>query len=308
MGRAGLGGPGVAGRADRRSDRVAITKIKPGESPRDLPEDPTHIRLLAESMGNLPPILVRSADLSVVDGTHRLAAERLTGAATVRVIFFEGDDLESYIESIKCNVRHGKPLSMNERKRAAKRILDWDPTRSDRGIAEICGLSAKVVARLRATAANPRLNSVRVGKDGRKRPINSGALRETVANMLSEQPDLSLREVGRKAGVSVNTVRAVRSCLDERRESGGPSLRTNKGGGAKATSWRIDKAITSTSEGDAFSKWFEASSIDSSDWEGFVEHIPLSRVYEIGDEARHRAEQWACFARALAARTQSRKS
>jgi ParB-like chromosome segregation protein Spo0J len=305
---------GLAPLSEHGTVRVSIEQIKLGDSPREVIEDAGHVRMLAESVSELPPIVVRSADLSVVDGAHRLAAQRIRGVSEIDVVMFDGDDLETYLESVRRNVYHGKPLTMSERQNAVRRILRWDSKRSDRSIAEICGLSPKVVADLRrcATAPNPQLNSHRVGKDGRARPVDPTSVRQEAAGLLRQNPDLSLREVARRIGTSVNTVRNVRQRLTEDEElvKGIPPPEGSSGSspGPHPPQWNQDRALVSSFDGGEFAQWFTASAIHEMDWKKYVETVPLSRVYAIADEARRRAETWSNFAKALSTRVSDKRS
>jgi ParB-like chromosome segregation protein Spo0J len=284
---------------------IPIEQVRPGKSPRRVAEDPEHIRILAESASQLPPIIVRSSDLSIIDGAHRFAAQRMRGASTVQALMFEGDDLETYLEAVRRNVYHGKPLTMDERRAAARRILEWNPQLSDRCIAEICGLSAKVVAGLRGgtTAANPRLNTYRIGKDGRARPLDPQSAREEVARLLRQNINASLRDVARRAGTSVNTARNVRRHLldAEGQISVTPSSQCSEQP-PNMPSVANDQVFATSPEGNAFTKWLLSNTIEPSDWHGFVSSIPQSRLYAVIDEANRRADEWTEFAQALSSR------
>jgi len=90
------------------------------------------------------------------------------------------------------------------------------PLWSDRRIAHVCGVSPKLVARLRcdgpvAPAAAAR--EKRVGRDGRARPLKPGAIRGDIAKAIRESPCASLRMIAAELGVSPETVRSVRSEL-----------------------------------------------------------------------------------------------
>jgi hypothetical protein len=68
-----------------------------------------------------------------------------------------------------------------------------------------------------------------------------------------------------------------------------------------------NEALVSTEAGRTFVGWFERTAI-SDDWSAHVGAIPLSRVYEVADEARRRAAAWHEFASALATRATQRPS
>jgi hypothetical protein len=90
---------------------------------------------------------------------------------------------------------------------------------SDRAIGQAAGLAAKTVAaiRKRSTEESPQSN-VRVGRDGRVRPLDSSDARRRAAELLTGHPEASLRDVARAAGISPATVLDVRKRL-ERGES-----------------------------------------------------------------------------------------
>ena len=71
---------------------------------------------------------------------------------------------------------------------------------------------------------------------------------------------------------------------------------------ARAESWTSDQALTASPEGADFAQWFAEGDVGH-DWQKYVGSIPLSRVYEVVDEARRRAAAWSAFARMLECRT-----
>jgi hypothetical protein len=76
------------------------------------------------------------------------------------------------------------------------------------------GLAAKTVAAIRKSSSEeaPQSNA-RIGRDGRVRPLDSGVGRRRAADLLTQQPDASLRDVARAAGISPATVLDVRKRL-----------------------------------------------------------------------------------------------
>jgi hypothetical protein len=68
--------------------------------------------------------------------------------------------------------------------------------------------------------------------------------------------------------------------------------------------WSHDSACRSASGGSEFAAWFDVGS-RAAEWKSFVEAVPLSRAYEIADQARAYAEAWRRFAEALERRTRS---
>ncbi|GAB2701083.1 transcriptional regulator [Kitasatospora kifunensis] len=193
---------------------VAISALLPGESPRSDGRDEEHIARLAELEAPLPPILVDRRSMRVIDGMHRVLAAVSKGQQTIRVEFFEGSSEDAFLRAVEANVSHGLPLSHADRRVAAERIVASHPHLSDRAIARSAGLGAKAVAAIRrsSTEVAGRLNA-RVGRDGKVRPLNSLEGRQKAAELLTEHPQASLREVARLAGISPATVSDVRRRL-----------------------------------------------------------------------------------------------
>ena len=102
-----------------------------------------------------------------------------------------------------------------ERRDAAEDLLRTHPEWSDRRVAELCGVSPKTVAQLRSELPGRGEDEpeMRVGRDGRARPVDAAARRALVAAALEERPDASLRAIARSVGVSPETVRSVRQLL-----------------------------------------------------------------------------------------------
>ena len=192
--------------------------------------------------------------MKVIDGMHRLMAASLQGRATINVIFFDGNEADVFLRAVEENVAHGLPLSQADRRSAAERIIESHPQMSDRAIGLSTGLAAKTVAAVRRRSADdiPQL-SARVGRDGKVRPLDSGAGRRRAAEILAEQPEASLRDVAKVAGISPATVLDVRKRL-ERGESPLPaqSMAHQPGNGAAGSgeeSTRVDNDTANPAEG-----------------------------------------------------------
>lgn len=194
--------------------RIPISSILPADSPRLDGECAAHIRLLIESDVQFPPIVVHRATMRVIDGMHRLRAATWRGDKSIDVRFFDGAAEDVFVVAVEMNVRHGLPLSLSDRKAAAARIVAEHPELSDRAISPITGLSARSVRAVRdqLTDSNERV-PLRVGRDGRVRPLSSAGGRELAAALLLEKPDASLREIARAAGLAPSTVMDVRDRL-----------------------------------------------------------------------------------------------
>ncbi|MBS2966354.1 ParB N-terminal domain-containing protein [Actinocrinis puniceicyclus] len=197
---------------DRPTAMVPVAVLVPGESPRLHGQDREHAARLAEVEGPLPPILVDRRTMQVIDGTHRLMAAELKGLTSIEVEFFDGSPADAFLRAVEANVAHGFPLSQADRRAAAERIVRSHPHLSDRAIAQTAGLAAKTVATIRRLTDDG-AGTVRVGLDGRVRPLSNVAGRRQVAALMAERPDASLRELARTAGISPATVADVRRRL-----------------------------------------------------------------------------------------------
>ena len=185
--------------------RVAIAELGPADSPRRGGEDLGHVRLLAESGADLPPILVHRQTMRVIDGMHRLRAARLRGEPDIEVTYYDGDDAGAFIEAVRANVTHGLPLTLADRRAAALRILAANPEMSDRMVAGLTGLSPKTVGAARRSVGRQLPGSAyRLGQDGRWRPSRSAPRRrkkgkdaQSIIADLARDPALRFSERGR---------------------------------------------------------------------------------------------------------------
>jgi hypothetical protein len=307
---------------------VPIESLQPADSPRLNGLDEAHAMLLAESDDPLPPILVQRGTLRVIDGMHRLRAAQLQGKTHVPVYFFDGDDHAVFLRSVTSNIAHGLPLSLADREGAAIRLMSCYPHWSDRGIAKACGLSGKTVGALRrrAVAELPQLN-VRVGQDGRARPLNAAAGRRLVSQFIAAHPDASLREVARVAGVSPATVRDVRERMrrgdspvtasQERAAGAGeggatteprpprPLHRVRSRSGAEPEvvdsrsimdNLRRDPSLRYTDSGRALLRWLDKHLVDSGECGDLVASVPPHCLPVVARLAQHVAAEWQVLA------------
>jgi ParB-like chromosome segregation protein Spo0J len=261
-----------------------------------------HIAALTECDVSLPPILVAKWDLTVIDGAHRVEAARRQGRDEIDCELFEGSERDAFVESIRRNAQHGMPLTLDERRRAAARILCSHPEWSDRMIGATCALSRGAVGRIRAAKEQDHAES-RIGLDGRARPRDRETMRRRVVDALEADPNASLRALAMRTGTSPETVRRVK-----REQLGGlrkdeesradlepmalPSLRLVKAGFSASA----DVTFTSTAPGAHFAEWFDRTGVDMASCER-ARDVPLSKVYEVADEARRRSAIWSDFAR-----------
>jgi transposase len=150
--------------------------------------------------------------MSVIDGMHRLSAAIMANRTEINAVFFHGTSAEAFRLGVAANVSHGLPLTLAERRSAAIRIVKSQPGLSDRAVAETTGLSSKTVAVIRQQVQVPS-EPVRLGRDGRLRPMSTAEGRITASRLMADNPHASLREVAQAAGVSVGTARDVRHRL-----------------------------------------------------------------------------------------------
>ncbi|MEW2569959.1 ParB/RepB/Spo0J family partition protein [Streptomyces sp. NPDC047070] len=208
------------------TESVSLSELTRFDSPRLSGADHEHVRLLAESDTELPPILVNRRTMSVVDGMHRVRAAELRGQEKIEAVFCECDDEEAFVLAVKANISHGLPLPRSDRNAAAERIVSSHPEWSDRAIAAVTGLSHKTVGAIRRRASGEIPHShTRMGRDGRERPVDAAEGREQAGRILAERPGVSLREVAREAGICTATVRDVRDRLRRGEAPAGPTRR-----------------------------------------------------------------------------------
>lgn len=292
-------------------EEVRLDGLDFGLSPRSEPHDPDHVAALADLLPQLPPILVHKPSMRVIDGEHRVLAARALGHLRIEASFFHGTELEATVEAVRRNTVHGKPLTYDERQAAAIRIVQECAEWSDRRIAQVCGLSPKSVARLRLTADGSTEDSpqsaVRIGRDGRKRPVNPAEMRHRIAQAFLEDPHASIRGVAERTGAARGTVRDVHSRLQRGEDVLPPRLASRAGDGDDPPAIKEDRSFQSRQETLEFAEWFEAHQVKSNtEWESFVAAIPVSRIYEVSDAARQCSDVWRDFASALEGRIRRR--
>lgn len=192
---------------------VPVDLLAPGDSPRLEGYNAEHVARLAESDAPMPPILVERRGMRVIDGMHRLIAAIVSGRETIEVEFFDGSEADAFLRGVQANIGHGLPLTLPDRRAAAKRIIRSHSHLSNRAISEATGLGRTTVATLRQRIerSGPDTESgLRIGIDGRLRPVNSAEGRRRAASYIEEHPQAPLREVARFAGISLGTASDVR--------------------------------------------------------------------------------------------------
>jgi hypothetical protein len=199
-----------------KTSTCSIDLLTPADSPRIAGELDEHVRLLAQSLTPLPPIIVHKPSMRVIDGMHRLAAAKARGDKEIEVCWFEGDERDAFAIAVQTNVFHGLPLSLDDRRAAAARIIESHPEWSDRMVASIVNLAPSTVGAIRArSTVQETPSNTRVGSDGRIRPVTTVEGRRRAGELLRENPDAPLREVARSAGLAPSTVLDVRNRILE---------------------------------------------------------------------------------------------
>jgi ParB-like chromosome segregation protein Spo0J len=319
---------------ERIAQNVSVDMLQPGYSPRLNGVDLKHIQLLAESDGPLPPILVHRGTMRVIDGAHRLQAALLKGEQTVDVIFFDGTDDDAFVAAIEANNAHGLPLTLADRQAAAARVLASHPDRSDRWTAAVVGLAVGTVGAIRARAEpNGRKVTARTGRDGRVRPISGANGRKLASKVITEQPDASLREIARAAGVSLGTARDVRERIrrgddpvpvsqarsaatsplagrshSQLRTLNAAATRDARDCPALLRNLNADPSLRYSEAGRELLRWLHTVAQGPAKGTHLIDVLPSHCMYPVTQLLRHCASQWLKAADQIDARLRSRPS
>jgi transposase-like protein len=232
---------------------------------------------------------------------------------------FDGSEQEAFVLGVKANIMHGLPLSLADRSAAAERIVASRPSWSDRTIAVVTGLSARTIgsirARLEAEHGIGEDVKARIGQDGRVRPLDSAEGRLKAVSLFKDQPNASLREVARKAGVSPSTAHDVRNRI-QRGEDPLPSARRSAGRRASTTvlapkplresaqpdlgsillGLKKDPSLRFSESGRTLLRWVFSRVVQPDEWNRFIDAVPPHSAYVIAKVARLCAQEWQDFA------------
>nr|WP_326701853.1 ParB N-terminal domain-containing protein [Streptomyces sp. NBC_01754] len=189
---------------------VPVTILAPADSPRLSGIDEAHARQLAEVYALLPPILVHRPTMRVIDGMHRVRAAIISGLDVIDAQFFDGDENEAFIQSVARNIAHGLPLSLADRKAAARRILAAFPAMPDRSVALYTGLDTKTVAEARRSAAPDSPPRAGTTGDGQARPPHPAPGHRAPTGATAHRPEPPPGAVAQEPGLSPVTVHDVR--------------------------------------------------------------------------------------------------
>jgi ParB-like chromosome segregation protein Spo0J len=295
---------------------VEISSLSTDDSPRTSGEDPAHIRTLAATQAELPPIIVHRATMRVIDGLHRLRVAKLRGEEKIAVRFFDGDEESAFVLAVQSNVTHGLPLSLADRKRAAARITLSHPEWSNRRTATVTGLSGGTVAEIRQRlAAESASTSIRIGHDGRVRPIDPTKGRLLASELILADPTLSLRQISRAAGISPETARDVRNRI-RRGENPLPRGSGQSNPGAETMprpAWaehraaivaqlKADPALRFSETGRNLLRLLNVATLRTEEWDEIIDNVPPHCSSIVAQAAKACAGMWEEFA----ARTERR--
>ena len=314
---------------------VPVGSLQAADSPRIAGEAYEHVRNLAETDSELPPILVHRDTMRVIDGMHRLRAAILNGHDEIRVQFFDGTGDDAFVAGVRANVMHGLPLALADREAAATRIIKSHPQWSDRAIAEVAGLAAQTVAKIRGSSTDQasKLNA-RIGRDGRLRPLSSAAGRRIAGRVIADRPNASLREIAKEAGISLGTARDVRERVgrgddpvpprqaraeqkNRAAERGGksevqardraPGHRHVQDKALILQKLRHDPSIRLTDNGRLLLRWLARHAIHAKDSEDLAAKIPAHCISLVADLALGYSEEWKRFADVLKSDARTRQ-
>lgn len=299
------------------SEWVAVDSLRLGDSPRIGGIDDEYVRVLAKLEMRLPPIVVHRPTMRVIDGAHRLRAAELGGREYIEARFYDGDERDAFVLAVEANTSNGMVLSLADRKAAAARIIVTHPTRSDRWVALVSGLTPTTVGAIRRRSnVEDAQSNARVGRDGRLRPLDSSAARRLAGELMLAGPDRSLRDIARAAGIAPSTVLDVRNRLSQGKDpvpAGRASTATveeldtprsprprrvetrNEPDMDPATimrTLRMDPSLRFNDEGRALLRWLDAHDVAARVTVPSVAGIPSHCLGLIAALARHNAQFW----------------
>jgi transposase-like protein len=296
---------------------IPLEVLRRGDSPRSSGRSTKHVELLAEIGLPLPPIIVHSPSMRIIDGMHRAEAARRRGDQVIHARLFRGTQAAAFQLAVHANVTHGLPLTLADRTNAACRMLRSQPDLSDRAIARTAGLSPTTIHAIRQRLSPGTAGAVgRRGRDGRVRPLDGSDGRRMAAAMLSERPEASLREIAREVGISPTTVRDVRERV-KRGESPTPfghrspdrttdrrmqridvptSVVSGRDPAQLLRSLRNDPSLRFSEAGRALITWLNERATGVGRWPDLLPQIPPHCTYLLADIARSCAAEWIAFA------------
>lgn len=158
----------------KMKEPVTLSQIRLDSSlqPRVSGLDNDHVRILQETPETWPPLSVvkQGEQFLLVDGFHRYAAAQNLGLEEINVQILETPlDGDLFALAFQLNAAHGRPLSLQDRRAFAERLLKAHPDWADREIGRRSGLAQPTVAAIRQQleeTAQIEQTAIRKGKGG----------------------------------------------------------------------------------------------------------------------------------------------
>jgi hypothetical protein len=177
-----------------------------------------HVQAMMLNLDALPPIHIVAlggGQFGRLRGAHRYEAHRLhKGTSSIKALVVDVPREEWFAYAVRDNSTSGLPLTLDEKKAAANRML----SESDRPVKDIaidCGLSHDTVTKMekeleetaRSTYENRQVEHprVRLSQDGKRRPTRKGEAVTRAKAVAEANPKASAREIAKEAGVSTGT-------------------------------------------------------------------------------------------------------
>ncbi|MEU4445603.1 ParB N-terminal domain-containing protein [Actinosynnema sp. NPDC050801] len=297
-------------------ETVEIAALAPGDMLRSDGQDRRHVRLLAETLDELPPILVHRATMRVMDGMHRVSAARLRGREHIAARFLDGSAADAFVASVEANVAHGLPLTRRDRNHAAARIVATHPYWSNRAIAAKVGLSDKTVAAIRRRSGAGFPQAPRgIGRDGRVWAASAEDGRLRAAEHLVRRPDATVRELAAAGEIALSTARDVRRRVVSGEDPvparrGSVAVPDPRRGGSTqqaagldvrdaaevvadvVTRLRNDPSLRFTDVGRLVLRLLDVHSMDNDDWVRLIDLLPPHCAPTVAEAADQCAVLW----------------
>lgn len=140
----------------------------------------------------MPAIVVfyDGADYWLADGFHRVNGAQKAGRTVLPAEVHQGTQRDAILYSVGANATHGLPRTNADKRRAVELLLrdeEWGK-RSDRWIAEKCGVTHPMVIKMRGQLVTDTSSPERVGKDGKTRSLPRQPAPEPEPTPETEQP------------------------------------------------------------------------------------------------------------------------
>jgi hypothetical protein len=262
---------------------VEVASLRQGLAVRSDGVDESYAKLLASVVTPLPPIVVDSRTMVVLDGVHRVRAAVLRQDTRIRATYVSGSESELLILAVQANAAHGRPLSITDRKGAAGRLLSLAPDMSDRAVAAICGLSPTTVGLLRSSVLPNGQSGLRRGRDGRVRGTRKPEIQTGESATGSVPSDATVQRDLSGSFRSARRARLPTARLE-------PADAPNRSVGSQPL--LSDAAFHTSPHLEEFAAWFDGHRVTGQEVTLVVSLVPKSRLYEVSAEARSRANFW----------------